>query len=264
MDLVVGNSDDLFLPQGYSPLIEAYAAPVKNKVEMGAAVTKINYQTQNVQVFYTKGGAQTIVTAKKVIVTVPLGVLKSNSIQFVPQLPLSKRTNISRLGMGKMNKIFLFWNDEDVFWPSNIELFGDTVERDVDFQFLNPGAHNGGKPMLFAFFAGDYVESIENQANYESLVSDLAMAALRNMFGNGIPNPQKVHVTRWNVDEFTRGAYSFNKVGCRKTDRSKLATPIKRGRLYISGEATNFRYFQTTHGAYWAGKATAQKVANSL
>lgn len=264
MDEYVGNSDDLFLPGGYSSLIQKYAAPVADKVELEAVVKTINYKQANVKVTYTKNGVSTTLTTKKVIVTVPLGVLQANSIQFVPNLPLSRRNSISKLGMGRMNKIFMFWNPTDVFWDSNIEFFGDVTERDVDFQFFNPSMHNGGKPMLFAFFAGDYAEQIEGQSGYEDTITDLAMAALRNMYGNQIPDPEKVAVTSWNKDPYIKGAYSFNKVGMPKLARKTLAVPIKRQRLFISGEATHYEYFQTTHGAYLAGKTAAQKVANSL
>ena len=267
MDKYLGNSNDLFLPEGYSSLIQSYAAPIMDKVEIEAAVTKINYKKSTVKVIYNKGGstANTILKTKKVILTVPLGVLKAESIKFLPKLPLRTRRSISKIGMGRMNKIFMFWNPDDVFWPSNIETFGDVKERNVDLQFFNPSTYNDGKPMLFAFFAGDDVESIEsNQSNFESEVQDIAMSALRNMFGNTIPDPEQVVVTRWNEDKYTKGSYSFNQLGMSKTERKKLAKPIKQNRIFISGEATNFRYFQTTHGAYWAGKSAAQKVSNAL
>jgi monoamine oxidase len=266
MDLMTGNTNDIFLPQGYSPLIEGYAAPIRNKVITEAVVTEVNYRLATSKVTYTKGGTSTTLSGRHVIVTVPLGVLQANSISFVPQLPASKRTSINNIGMGKMNKIFMFWNPSDVFWPSDIELFGDVVvvDRDVDFLFINPGSHNDGKPMLFAFFKGEYAESIESQSNFEDEISERAMTALRNMFGNSIRNPEKVFITRWNADPYTRGAYSYNRIGGRREERIILGGPIKKKRLFLSGEATNFRYFQTTHGAYLSGKATALKVTQSL
>mmetsp|Transcript_19901 Transcript_19901/g.23049 ORF Transcript_19901/g.23049 Transcript_19901/m.23049 type:complete len:566 (+) Transcript_19901:254-1951(+) len=266
MDEYIGSADDLFLPEGYSPLIEGYAAPVLNKIETGAEVTKVNYKTsnQNVKVIYTKDGSRSVLNTKKVIVTVSLGVLKADTIQFLPKLPKNRRNSIAKLGMGEMNKIFLFWNPNDVFWPSNIEIFGDAVNRDIKFQFFNPSAYNGGKPMLFAFFSGSDVKSMETQNGYEEEITSLAMVVLRNMFGNGVKDPEKTVVTKWITDPYTMGAYSFNGVGMAKKARKILKRPIKNNRLYISGEATNYKYFQTTHGAYLAGKAAATKAAASL
>jgi hypothetical protein len=39
------------------------------------------------------------------VVTLPLGVLKSSSVQFVPALPAHKTNAISRLQMGLLNKV---------------------------------------------------------------------------------------------------------------------------------------------------------------
>jgi len=51
-----------------------------------------------------------------VIVSVPLGVLKSDLIEFVPALPEKKVTAIKRMGMGVANKVILqfkssFWRE---------------------------------------------------------------------------------------------------------------------------------------------------------
>ncbi len=45
-------------------------------------------------------GTATTFTANAVLVTVPLGVLKTGSIRFSPSLPTAKQTAISRLGVG--------------------------------------------------------------------------------------------------------------------------------------------------------------------
>ncbi len=263
-DYTVGKGPDLFLPQGYSPLIEAYAAPVLHKIVMGATVTKINYRKSLIKCMYSKCESLFTLKSKKIIVSVPLSVLKANSIKFVPQLPLCKRRNIQRLGMGRMNKIFMFWNYLDVFWPHDKELFSDVVQRDTYMQFFNPMPYNGGKPMLFAFFAGNEMKGIENESDFEQQMTAIAMVSLRNMFGNDIKDPEKVIVTNWSNDEFSFGTYSFNKLGSGKKSREQLAAPIKRKGLFLAGEATSSKYFQTTHGAYFSGIASAEKVVKSL
>ena len=100
--------------------------------------------------------------------------------------------------------------------------------------------------MLFAFFAGSVMEGIENKSNYEQEMTDKVMVSLRNMFGNDIKDPEKVIVTNWNNDEFSHGTYSFNKLKAGRKSREQLAAPIWRKGLYITGEATSSKYFQTT------------------
>ena len=51
----------------------------------------------------------TTYSAKAVLVTVPLGVLKAGEIKFQPSLPMAKSNAISKLGFGCLNKVFLTW-----------------------------------------------------------------------------------------------------------------------------------------------------------
>jgi len=83
------GGDDAFLYQGYTALFEAHAAPVQSKIETQAVVSKINYKKgKKVKITYVNAdGAKQIIRAKKVLVTVPLGVLKAKSIKFRPNLP---------------------------------------------------------------------------------------------------------------------------------------------------------------------------------
>jgi monoamine oxidase len=57
----------------------------------------------------------------RVIVTVPIGVLQSDSITFDPPLPFAHRAAIAALGAGAVEKVWLrydtpFWNEEATFW----------------------------------------------------------------------------------------------------------------------------------------------------
>lgn len=264
------EEDDFLLPDGFGPLVEAYAAPVRSKVQLNKVVTQIKYQQKNhlVEVVVV-GGSQTY-WGKKVIVTVPLGVLKSESILFQPALPSDHRRSIHRIGMGSINKIFMFWSKNDVFWDRDTEQFGDIVERKFDFKFFNFRAYNGDRPFLIAWLKGPEPGNIErlyanrDYARYCQEMRDIAMIPLRNMFGKDIPLPQKVIATAWNEDVFSKGSYSFNRVGMGENDRKVLAKPFGNNTMYIAGEATSHEYFQTVHGAYWSGKHAANLVAKSM
>jgi len=269
------NSHDHFVMAGYSSLVYAYAKDegIMDKVILNTPVSNINSSNADGLVeLTTKDG--TAIRAKQVIVTVPLGVLQANTIQFIPALPKSHSNAIQRLGMGKMNKIFMFWKTEDVFWPmpksSKIEVLGEVTDRDSIFLFYNSLSFHEEKPALYAFFKGPQVEAIERKYAtsdpelYQQKISELAMQSLQNMFGNNIPQPEKVIVTNWLADEYTRGAYSFNKVGMKSRDREVLTFPIAEGRIHFAGEATHEHYFATTTGAFLTGRNAAKKVAKKL
>lgn len=264
-DWILGD-DDFLVTGGFGNLVQKYALPILSKVETETIVTKVNYKFDIIRVITNKGRFK----GKRVICSAPLGVLKARSINFRPKLPKKHRVAIKRLGMGTMNKIFLFWKSSDVFWPQNIEMLGDATDRDTNFSFFNFMSYNGNKPYLAALFHGSQAEqletlySISDPERYKQEIRDLAMTSLRNMFGSNIPMPEKVIVTNWNADDFTRGSYSYNKVNMKPKHRKNLASPIKQGKLIFAGEATDHRYFQTVHGAYFSGKDAANKVIGSL
>ena len=57
-----------------------------------------------------------------IVCTVPLGILKTNTITFNPQLPHYKLDAIQRLGYGNLNKVALYF--EERFWDDSLDTFG--------------------------------------------------------------------------------------------------------------------------------------------
>jgi monoamine oxidase len=67
----------------------------------------------------------------------------------------------------------------------------------------------------------------------------------------------------WQNDPFSRGAYSYVKVGGDNAER-ELSCPID-DTLFFAGEATDFRgYNGTVHAAIFSGKRAAAELLRSL
>ena len=247
------NGQDAFLYQGYSNLFDAYTKSIQNKIQTSSKVTLIDTRSKISKVEYIdENGLESVLQARKVLVTVPLGVLKAGTIQFKPRLPSKKRRAITNLGMGLLNKVVLFFNEPDNFWPLNIEWFTDS-----SFEFYNPPMSlNGDKSFLVGFLYGDDAKSLEEEFGndrelYESKMTARAMVALRNMFGAGIPDPEISIVTQWGSDPYSFGSYSFNKVGMGRKARKLLNKTIRKKRLYFAGEACHTDFFGTVHGKWF-------------
>jgi lysine-specific histone demethylase 1 len=57
-------------------------------------------------------------------VTVPLAILKTNDIiTFTPALPNEKLQSIKNLGLGRLDKLFLEF--DEVFWDPEIDFFSN-------------------------------------------------------------------------------------------------------------------------------------------
>ena len=76
-------------------------------------MASVDYQGALIKVTSRKG---TEFYCKKLLVSVPLGVLKHNKIAFAPALPANHAAAIKQIGFGVFNKLFVsldqpFWND---------------------------------------------------------------------------------------------------------------------------------------------------------
>ena len=241
------TGEDAFFPDGYDK-VAAYLARHLN-VELGVVVRRLVLRNGGVRVETSAGAIQ----AQAVVVTVPLGTLKHETIEFVPRLPERHGEAVDRLGVGVLSKTFLRF--EAPFWP---------VDEDWQ-EFLGPrhGAWaewfslaKTGPPVLVAFHGGDRARTIE--AAPVGDVRSEALRTLRSMFGHDIPPPLDIKTTDWSLDPFAHGSYSTNAVSSTRADRVALGEPVA-GRIFLAGEATEPDYSSTVHGAYRSGLRVARQ-----
>jgi len=216
-------------------------------VKLNHIVTKIEYHDD--MVIVSTGDEQFY--SRKALVTVPLGVLKSGDIVFVPPLPKNKQNAISELGMGLLQKHWLLFNevfwDDDVIWILPI--------NNQNWECMN--YTHTGKPVLLCFSMGKYAKYQESLPD-SNITSDI-MSVLRKTYGKNIPNPLDVHFTKWASDKFSYGAYSYTSVGNTAETYNQISTPIN-DLIYFAGEHTDKDYPATIHGAYLSGLRAAQAM----
>ncbi len=166
------SGGDVVFPGGYSELVaELYDGPV----EFGYEVIEIEHSADGALVRTVSEQRP----AEAVVVTVPLGVLKSGAITFEPPLPPEKVAAIDRLGMGLLDKVYLRF--DEVFWDVDVEFIGHAgPSRDRFVTWLNMAFYTG-EPILMAFNAASAADAVEAETD-EAIVAE-AMAALRRMYG---------------------------------------------------------------------------------
>jgi monoamine oxidase len=187
-----------------------------------------------------------------VVVTVPLGVLKKNRIEFTPPLSDQKLRAIQRIGMGTENKVYMRF--KEMFWPKS-KFFQVTDPR---YRFLNLDAY-GKKHTLLTHVAPPYAHDFEGKDDLE-IVRDVCRV-LQKMFRlKSLPMPADYIVTNWGNDEHSFGAYSYARTGTTVLDVEALAAPEHDGRLYFAGEACSITGPQCVHGAVVTGNAAAVNI----
>ncbi|SDS88502.1 flavin monoamine oxidase family protein [Actinoplanes derwentensis] len=138
---------DRWIVGGYRLLVDHLAAGLD--IRLNRPVHRIEVDEHGV----TVGGDR----FDAVIVTVPLGAL--TDITFAPELPASHRTALSRLGMGRVEKVILRF--EERFWPDHPAGY---------HRVHGPGANDicewldataaDGTPTLVGLFAGPWLDAL--------------------------------------------------------------------------------------------------------
>ncbi|XP_057720796.1 probable polyamine oxidase 4 [Arachis stenosperma] len=237
--------------QGYDPIIKSLAKDID--IRLNHRVTKISSGYNKVMVTI-EGGRNFVADAA--IITVPLGILKANLIEFEPKLPDWKVSAISDLGVGNENKVALRF--DKVFWP-NVELLGIVAPTSYACgYFLN--LHKAtGHPVLVYMAAGRFAYDLEKLSDESA--AEFVMQQLKNMFPDAC-EPVQYLVSRWGTDPNSLGCYSYDLVGKPTDVYDKLRAPL--GNLFFGGEAVSLDNQGSVHGAYSAGVMAAENCQRHI
>jgi len=252
-DDAVFSGPDLLLKTGYKPIVEGLARYID--VQFGQAVTAVT-QTNNGVTITTRSAS---FDADRVIVTLPLGILKRSDINFSPGLPANKVRAISRLKMGVLDKTYFRF--PSAFWQKrakNVGYIGNVGARSVldipEYYTLDRVIK---VPIIFGFTAGAMARQFQ-QLDSAAIITR-TMKTFRKIYGRSVPEPEAILRTSWALDEFSYGSYSFIPVNAKAEDYEALAEPVN-NRIFFAGEATNRTYPGTAHGAYLSGIREANRI----
>jgi len=244
------EGDDLLLLEGYGNLIKKMTEGIN--IEYNKRVDEIEYGKTEVII----SGEWGRMSGDIAIVTVPLGVLKNKSIDFVPKLPEEKIDSIERLEMGLLNKIVIQFDKR--FWPSKahrLGLISESTNERIEFFPARPASDNA---VLIALTYGDYARSLERRSKEEIL--HIMLSQIKKLFPRvSKSNIVDILVTKWDSDEFTYGSYSYIPPNASLDDCETLSKPVENNLLF-AGEATNRYYLGTVHGAYISGLRAASQA----
>ncbi|XP_022981157.1 probable polyamine oxidase 2 [Cucurbita maxima] len=231
--------------RGYLPVINTLAKGLD--IRLGHRVTKVVRRYNEIKVTVEDG---TTFVADAAIVSVPLGVLKANTIKFEPKLPDWKESAISDLGVGVENKIILQF--EQVFWP-NVEFLGVVAETTYECSYFLNLHKATGHSILVYMPAGQLAEDIEKLS--DEAAANFAFTQLKKILPDA-SEPINFLVSRWGTDIDTLGSYSYDIVDKPSDLYEKLRIPIDN--IFFAGEATSTSFPGSVHGAFATGVMAAE------
>jgi monoamine oxidase len=249
------------MPEGYSRLIETLAGDIqgqRSRVLLNTRVTAIRWQKGEVEVLTSQGEYW----AARAVITLPLGVLQAESVEFTPPLD-AKRHALRLLSMGPVIRVSLCFQNK--FWEADPQM------RDLSFLFTdnehfptwwtsNPLPY----PILTGWAAARHARALTGKSDQQIIA--IAVATLAGLLGKNesdLKTRLEAGFTHdWLSDPLACGAYSYGNVG--GINAAQLLAEPMADTLFFAGEATNFEgHNGTVNGAMSSGRRVAEEVLRS-
>jgi monoamine oxidase len=264
---------------GYADVVEIFHEQSKDagvSLQSNTVVESIHWRPGNVEIAARSSNGSQTFSAPRVLITVPLGVLQggpgeNGAIRFVPKLPDQKQVAITNIMMGKVVRVTLRFRER--FWESLPRGSGKHSKTMDDMSFLlsqddwfptwwtmSPQK----LPLLTGWAPFHCAERLSGQS--ESFVLEQSLRTLHRLLGLDVKELENLfeHIYRhdWQNDPFSRGAYSYGKVGEERA-QEELASPVE-NTLFFAGEATDTGgHNGTVHGAMASGKRAAAEITKA-
>ncbi|MDB6098608.1 MAG: hypothetical protein QOK23_916 [Gammaproteobacteria bacterium] len=263
---------------GYSGIPNYLARQFKRaggELFLSTAVHKVAWNPASVTVEARHpSGENCMMHARRAVITVPLGVLQAEAIEFAP--PLNEiLLNAKRMIMGSAVRLVLifrkrFWSE----WQLSSQPSGiDAALKSLSFLFtpsLLPGTWWTSFPdesaVLTAWAGGPKAKRlgqlIAAKEGGEALLNQ-CLDTLAMVFDRSLADIKGLllswHVHDWDGDEYSRGAYSYVPVNALDAPL-KLTCPVG-NTLFFAGEHTDTSgHWGTVHAALATGRLAARRV----
>lgn len=235
---------------------------------LGTVVTAIRWEPGEVTIEAVSSAEKAPrppIRARRAVVTIPLGVLCAapdapGAVRFIPDL-VEKRQVCELLHMGSVVKFALrfrtpFWEEQRL---DELGFLHAPAEVIPTWWTTNPMRTN----VLTGWTGGPAADRLAGLDASERLAKALdslsrAFTYDRQRLGALL---EAWHITDWQADPFSRGAYSYVGVGGLDAPR-RLAAPVADA-LFFAGEATDERLGGTVAGALASGYRAAEEVLQS-
>jgi len=247
-----------FLPESkfknttwYDFVNENIAKTVLQNIHYNSPVVSIDYSNNKVSVITTDG---TTYEADRILVTVPIGVLKSEKISFIPEIKQERKDAIDEITFHPGFKVVMKFSDK--FYPDAIECEVDNGEKGYyDIAFGKETQDN----ILGFLCTGDetqkYYDLNSNEQIIDSLISELDQIfdgkASANYSGEYI-------LENWGQYEFTLGTWT--QAFQEKKSNLKILNQSLDQKVYFAGEINDPYKQMGVPGAILSGYYSIDKL----
>jgi monoamine oxidase len=266
------NTDERILKSNpmQDVLISRFSAVVPS-IEFNTVIKSVDYSSSKIKLTGEKfvDGVSTgtfSFEADKVIVAVPVSVIKNGNISFVPALPSAKVSALSRIGMDACVRIVLDFKQN--FWSSDARFLYGGVQAP---EYFNSGTSRSefNKTLSITVY-GEQAEKLS------ALGRDAAIQAVLQELDKPFAGKATLNIRRgeggeivseyydWTKDPYIKGGISYVSPAGTIEDRATLAQAVN-DVLFFAGEATDDTgEAGTISGALLSAERVAKEVVLTI
>lgn len=242
---------------GYAPVMRRLASECGDCILLESAIESVTVKGAGVELRGRRFGMPFEVSARAVIVSVPIGAVQHGDIAFNPPLPARVRDAIGSLAMGPVVKVVLrfataFWESLDDGAVASASFF-QIPEAPMRTVWTQTPLR---RPTLTAWAGGGAAERLGGDAQQHIAA---ALESVERLFPRyDVAAALRASYTHdWQRDPYSRGAYSYVKTGgCGAREiLAQTASPV-----VFAGEACSVRQSGTVAGAIETGYAAADAI----
>jgi monoamine oxidase len=239
-------------------------------VELNSVVKEIDYSGSRIIISGQRntdlGISEFSVEVDKLIVAVPVSVIKNGGISFAPALPSAKVTALSKMGMDACVRVIMDFKQN--FWSQSA---GFTYGGTTAPEYLSSGFHRSdfNKTMSMTIYgaSAEILSSLGKDEAEAKILQELdavfdGMATANIRKDDGGNNVSEFF--DWTLQPHIQGGLSYLKPGGALQDRSTLAESIN-DNLFFAGEACDATgEAGTISGALRSGERAALEIVASI
>lgn len=225
-------------------------------IRLDSVVTRIEWAGSQTHITLRD---HTVYAADRVILTLPLGVLKAQTVQFVPELPIEFQNAIHQLDVVDVVKLFYYF-DQPVLPSNTAAIF---IPQQIPAYFWSSSRKTSGfhGEIVTGWAAHEAARFLLAQGETQALAQGLT--TLRKALQQPHLVARAARWSQWNDNPFIQGVYSMTPTGAAQM-HTQLSKTLA-SKLFWAGEATaEPRWVSTVHGAYASGIRAASELLSTI
>ena len=210
--------------------------------------------------------------ANQVIVTVSIGVLQAELIDFIPDLPEQTVNAYQGIGIDMGMKVALEFSEP--WWQREQEAMGWLVTEGLAGACWVPSDYkeDSASHILMCYPMGENATQLNELAQHSNdedmAIVQAVLEDLDSVFSETVTLASESYlnaqVQNWGTAPYTLGAYSYPKIGTysarRESLRLDLQVPVAENRIFFAGEASHNTHPATVIGALHEGERAALEI----